>query len=130
MPTNSAAQPTTEAQNIEDLIARGLFFPSVEPGIYGRGVIFDHVRNGFSALVSRIAAPDRSEAPRFPPGIPRRTLEKAGYLGSFPRVCGVVYSFAGKDAAAIDVAERAASGEDWTHHLSPTGVTMVPAACY
>src|SRR6185312_3802162 len=110
MTTISAARPTTgveysEAQYIDDLIAHGHFIASGEPGIYGRGMIFEQVRNGFSALVSRMAAPDRSETPRFPPVIPRRTLEKAGYLGSFPQLCGVVYSFAGKDAAAIDVAE-------------------------
>src|SRR3569833_3057058 len=104
MTTLSAPQPApdvkySEARYTEELIAHGHFIPSGEPGIYGRGVIFEQVRNGFSALVSRIAAPDRSEAPRFPPVIPRRTLEKAGYLGSFPRVCGVVDSFAGKDAA-------------------------------
>ncbi|HEU5022298.1 MAG TPA: amino acid--[acyl-carrier-protein] ligase [Bryobacteraceae bacterium] len=130
MTTMSAVQPTAQAKYIEDLIAHGHFIPSGEPGIYGRGMIFEQVRNGFSALVSRVSTPDRAETPRFPPVIPRRTLEKAGYLGSFPQLCGVVYSFAGKDADAIDIAERASAGEDWTHHLSPTGVTMVPAACY
>ena len=76
MTTISAAQPTTEAQYIEDLIARGHFIPSGEPGIYGRGVIFEQVRNGFCALVSRIAAPVRSDAPRFPPNKPHQTHKK------------------------------------------------------
>jgi seryl-tRNA synthetase len=45
-------------------------------------------------------------------------------------LCGVIYSFAGKDAAALDLAERAGRGEDWGMHLSMTDVVMVPAACY
>lgn len=126
----SAVQTTAEAQYVEELISHGHFIPSGEPGVYGRGMMFEQVRNGFSALVSRVCAGDHAETPRFPPLIPRRTLEKAGYLGSFPQLCGVVYSFAGNDAAAVRVAERAERGEDWTEQLSPTGVTLVPAACY
>lgn len=130
MITTTAAQTTAEAQYIEDLIAYGHFIPSGEPGVYGRGMIFEEVRTGFSALVTRISAGDHPETPRFPPVIPRRTLEKAGYLGSFPQLCGVVYSFEGNDLSAVKVAERAERGEDWSSYLSPTGITMVPAACY
>src|ERR1700749_4149617 len=105
MTTTSATQTTAEAQYIEELISYGHFLPSGEPGIYGRGMMFEQVRNGFSSLVTRISASDQAETPRFPPVIPRRTLEKAGYLGSFPQLCGVVYSFAGNDASAVKVAE-------------------------
>ncbi len=66
----------------------------------------------------------------FPPVIPRRTLEKAGYLKSFPQLCGAIYSFAGNDRAALDLAERAQRGNDWSGHLSMTDVVLVPAACY
>ncbi|MEO8052804.1 MAG: amino acid--[acyl-carrier-protein] ligase [Acidobacteriota bacterium] len=114
----------------EDLIRHGHFLPSGEPGIYGRGMVFEEVRNRFDELVTRICAPDKPETPRFPPVIPRRTLEKAGYLKSFPQLCGAVYSFAGKEAAALDLAERASNGKDWSHHLTMTDVVLVPAACY
>jgi seryl-tRNA synthetase len=57
-------------------------------------------------------------------------LERAGYLKSFPQLCGVVYSFAGKEAAALDLAERAGRGDDWSMYLSTTDVVLVPAACY
>ena len=42
----------------------------------------------------------------------------------------MIYSFTGKDAADLDLAERAANGQDWGMHLSMTDVVMVPAACY
>src|SRR5579863_3790165 len=114
----------------EELIRHGHFLPSGEPGIYGRGMVFENVRNRLDDLITRISAPDRPETLRFPPIIPRRTLEKAGYLKSFPQLCGAVYSFAGKEAAALDLAERASRGEEWSQHLSMTGVVLVPAACY
>jgi seryl-tRNA synthetase len=115
---------------LQDLVSHGHFLPSDEPGVYGRGAVFERIREGFDALVTRICAPDCAETPRFPPVIPRRTLEKAGYLNSFPQLCGVVFSFCGNDSAGVDLAERARRGDDWSGCLSPTGVTLVPAACY
>jgi len=120
----------TQQQFLDELVQHGHFFPSGEKGVYGRGMIFEEVRNRFDEFVTRVGADDKPERPRFPPIIPRRTLEKAGYLKSFPQLCGVIYSFAGKDAAALDLAERAAHGQDWSMHLSMTDVVMVPAACY
>jgi len=120
----------TQQQFLDELVQHGHFFPSGEKGVYGRGMIFEEVRNRFDEFVTRVGADDKPERPRFPPIIPRRTLEKAGYLKSFPQLCGVIYSFAGKDAAALDLAERAAQGQDWSMHLSMTDAVMAPAACY
>jgi seryl-tRNA synthetase len=127
----SAAQGTAgERIFLEDLIRYGHFIPLGEPGIYGRGEIFEEVRNRFDDLVTRVGAGDYPERLRFPPVIPRRTLEKAGYLKSFPHLCGAVFSFAGNHSAAVDLAERADRGERWGMHLSMTDVALVPAACY
>lgn len=126
----AVAGTTTEQEFLEELVRRGHFLPSGEPGIYGRGMVFENVRNRFDDLVSRVCAEDKAEAPRFPPIISRRTLEKAGYLKSFPQLCGAVFSFAGTQSAALDLAERAGRGEEWGQHLSMTNAVMVPAACY
>jgi len=125
-----AAGTSGQQKFLEELIRHGHYLPSGEPGIYGRGMAFEEVRNRFDDLVSRVCAPDKPEMPRFPPIIPRRTLEKAGYLKSFPQLCGAVFSFAGKEAAALDLAERASRGDDWSQYLSMTDVVLVPAACY
>jgi seryl-tRNA synthetase len=126
----AAAGTSTQQQFLDELIEHGLFLPSGEMGVYGRGMLFEEVRNRFDELVTRTGAEDRAETPRFPPVIPRRTLEQAGYLKSFPQLCGAIYSFAGNNAAALDLAERAQRGEDWSMHLSMTDVVLVPAACY
>ncbi|HLH40578.1 MAG TPA: amino acid--[acyl-carrier-protein] ligase [Bryobacteraceae bacterium] len=126
----TAAPLSTESRFLDDLILHGHFLPTGEPGLYGRGMVFEDVRARFDALVTRIHAADRPETPRFPPLIPRRTLEQAGYLNSFPHLCGVVFSFEGGEPAALKLAERAKNGGDWTSLLSATGVALAPAACY
>ncbi len=126
----TAAPLSTESRFLGDLIAHGHFLPTGEPGLYGRGMVFEDVRARLDALVTRIHAADRPETPRFPPLIPRRTLERAGYLNSFPHLCGVVFSFEGDAPAALKLAEQAKNGGDWTGLLSATGLALVPAACY
>jgi seryl-tRNA synthetase len=127
----SVATGTSEQQAfLLELIAHGLYLPSGEPGIYGRSSVFEQVRTGFDALVSRTAAPDSADTPRFPPIIPKRTLERAGYLKSFPNLCGSVFSFAGNEFGALDLVDRAQRGDDWSMHLQQTDVVLVPAACY
>jgi seryl-tRNA synthetase len=127
----STAIGTAEEQEfLKQLIANGHILPSGEPGIYGRGMVFEDVRNHFDALVTRTGAADMPERPRFPPVIPKSTLEKAGYLKSFPHLCGAIFSFAGKETEAMTLVERASKGDDWSMHLSMTDVVLVPAACY
>jgi seryl-tRNA synthetase len=125
---SAAANP--RQQFLHELISHGLFLPSGEPGIYGRGEAFERVRTALDDLITRTGAADRPERPRFPPVIPRSILEKVGYLKSFPQLCGCVFSFAGNRAAALEMAERAGRSEDWSGYLSATNVTLVPAACY
>jgi seryl-tRNA synthetase len=119
-----------EHQFLKELVAHGLFLPSGEPGVYGRGMTFEDVRNRFDALVTRTGMPDQPERPRFPPIIPKKTLEKAGYLKSFPHLCGAVFSFAGNEIESHSLVECASKGGDWSSFLSMTDVVLVPAACY
>ena len=127
---STAAGITTQQKFLDELIAHGHFVPSGEPGLYGRGMVFEQVRNAVDALVTRFSAADRPETPRFPPLMPKRILEKAGYLRSFPQLCGTVFSFSGGDSEAVEIAERAGRHEDWSGCLSGTEVVLVPAACY
>ena len=115
---------------LSQLVERKLFLPSGEPGVFGRGMEFERVRTAVDSLITSVSAPDSPETPRFPPLIPKRTLERAGYLKSFPNLCGAVFSFKGNEAAALDLLERANKGDDWSMHLSMTDVVLTPAACY
>jgi seryl-tRNA synthetase len=127
---STAVGTAGEQDLLQQLVSHRHFLPSGEPGIYGRGEVFEDVRSRFDALVTRAGASDKPETPRFPPLIPKRTLEKSGYLKSFPHLCGVVFSFAGNEAAALDLVERANRGDDWSAHLAMRDVVLVPAACY
>jgi seryl-tRNA synthetase len=130
MNTVVALERETQQEFLSQLIDCKLFIPSGEPGVYGRGMEFERVRTAVDCLITSISAPDCPETPRFPPIIAKRTLERAGYLKSFPNLCGAVFSFTGKESAALDLLERADRGDDWGVHLSMTEVALTPAACY
>ncbi len=124
------SQISTRQEFLAQLIENSLIIPSGEPGLFGRGMEFERVRTAVDYLITSLSAQDSPETPRFPPLIPRRTLERAGYLKSFPNLCGAVFSFKGGESAALDLLERANRGGDWSMHLSMTDVVLTPAACY
>jgi len=119
-----------EAEFLDELLEHGLLVDMGAPGVYGRGAVFEEVRVGFDALVTRIAAADGSEALRFPPLMPRHHLESTGYLGTFPHLAGTIFAFEGSDGDAVEQAERACRHEDWSAHQAMTELALVPAACY
>ncbi len=112
------------------LVAHGLIIPSGALGAFGRGPVFEQVLEGFNASVSRLSRHDGAELQSHPPIIDRALLEKVNYLDSFPHLCGAIHSFSGNALQALALAERAASGQPWGELLTPTGVTLNPAACY
>lgn len=126
----TAVDITTEQKFLEDLISAGHLLPSGEPGIFGRGAIFEDVRTGVDALVTRAGAQDRAEILRFPPVMPKCTLESSGYLKSTPQLCGAIFSFEGSEADARELAGAANTNQAWGRYLTLTNVVLVPAACY
>lgn len=126
----TAVDITTEQKFLQDLISAGHLLPSGEPGIFGRGAIFEDVRTGVDALVTRAGAQDRAEILRFPPVMPKCTLETSGYLKSTPQLCGAIFSFEGSEADARELAGAANSSESWGRYLTLTNAVLVPAACY
>ena len=117
---------------LEELTANGLLIPSGVPGVYGRGAEFESLRLALDSLVTRSAIDDvvRVERMAFPPVIPRRQLEEIGYLGSFPHLAGSIFSFAGDEDQAVELAEQAAAHADWSAFQTQTDLVLVPAACY
>jgi seryl-tRNA synthetase len=125
-------RPTSgeEAQFLAQLIERGLLIESGLPGLYGHGEGFEDVRSRFEALITREALAGGAERLRFSPLLPRRQLERSGYLASFPHLAGTVYAFEGGDAEAIEQSERASRGENWDEFQRMTDLALMPAACY
>jgi seryl-tRNA synthetase len=99
-------------------------------GLYGRAGVFEEVIDGFEAAVTRIAVGDRATRIHFPPGMPRKNLEKAGYLKSFPQLAGCVHSFMGDTADHAKLVGMIEQGQDWTEMQDVTEVALTPAACY
>jgi seryl-tRNA synthetase len=98
---------------LSDLFEHGLLVETGVPGVYGSGREFERVRLSFDDLVTRAAAGDEPEALRFPPVVPRRQLEDAGFFNSFPHLVGTVFALQGDE-----LQERA------------TDLALLPAACY
>jgi seryl-tRNA synthetase len=99
-------------------------------GLYGRAGVFEDVIDRFEQAVTRMAADDDATRIHFPPGMPRKNLEKAGYLKSFPQLAGCVHSFMGGTADHAKLVGMLDRGEDWTEMQDVTEVALTPAACY
>ena len=122
----------TEAETafLAELTAAGLLIESGVPGVYGRGSVFEDVREGADALITRHAADDDSERLRFPPVLPKRNLEDTGYLNSFPHLGASVFGFEGSEGDAKSLAAAARAHEDWSGFQGQTDLVLTPAACY
>ncbi|MGI8623153.1 MAG: amino acid--[acyl-carrier-protein] ligase [Solirubrobacteraceae bacterium] len=119
-----------EAAYLADLVEAGLLIECEVPGVYGRNATFEEVRTGVDDLVSRHAALDGAEQLRFPPVLPRRQLERAGYLRSFPHLAGSVFGFSGSEREAAELSARADAHADWSDLQVQTDLVLTPAACY
>jgi seryl-tRNA synthetase len=119
-----------QAEFLAELVAHGLLVESGVPGVYGRAGAFERVRGAFDALVTRTADVDAPERMAFPPLLPRRQLEKIGYLKSFPHLAGTIFAFGGDEDQAAVQEERAERHEDWSEFQSMTDLVLTPAACY
>ena len=114
----------------DELVRSRLILPSGVPGVWARGEAFESVLLRFDARVHALAAADGAERLHFPPLIPRRLLERSGYLESFPHLAGTVFSFTGTEAEARELGRRAGAGEPWAELQTQTEVALTPAACY
>jgi seryl-tRNA synthetase len=114
----------------DELVRHRLIVPSGVPGVWGRSEVFESVLRRFDQRVSALAAAEGSERLHFPPLVPRRLLERTGYLDSFPHLAGSVFSFTGSEAQSRELGRRAKDGEPWAELVTQTDVALPPAACY
>jgi seryl-tRNA synthetase len=115
---------------LDELIAEGLFITSGVDGVYGRNRVFEEVIGAVDSLLFREGQADGAEVVRFPPIVPRATLEKTGYLTTFPHLTGSVFEFGGSEADAAELGVRAQQHADWTEFLSAADLMLLPASCY
>lgn len=114
----------------DTLVARGLLLPGGVRGVFGRSRVFEDVVRGIQACASRTARPLSPEVVHFPPVLARAHYCCVNHVHNFPNLMGSVHSFGGGDREHAELLRRFEAGEDWTRDLEPTGVMMMPAACY
>jgi len=117
-----------EPEHLDGIVSR-LFAPSGVDGVYGRTGAYESVIEALSALISRHRL-EQSEVFRFPPVMPRASLEKQGYLKSFPNLIGAVSTLTGTERQIVRSACKHEEGGDWTEDLKPSDLVLAPAACY
>jgi seryl-tRNA synthetase len=113
-----------------ELVAAGLLIPLGEPGLYGRSGVFEGVIEHFEDLLTNLTKPTRPEVMRFPPLFARKHYMALDHIETFPNLMGSVHSFTGKDREHIEMLRKRDAGEEWTRDLTPSGVMLIPAACY
>ncbi len=124
------AASAEQAALLDELLSRRLLIATGVPGVFGRGADFEDVRAAVADMVSRAAGVEAPERMRFPPVLPRRDLERVGYLKSFPHLAGSIFAFEGTEAQALEQQEHAGRHEDWSEHQHMTDLVLTPAACY
>ena len=73
-----------------------LFHPTGVAGVYGRRGAYEDVVERLAAFISGHRE-DGTEVMRFPPVMSRRTLERSGYLKSFPNLLGCMCALGGTE---------------------------------
>jgi len=112
-----------------DGMARRLFTPSGVDGVYGRTGEYESVIEALAALITQ-HRPDGAEIFRFPPVMSRTSLERQGYLKSFPNLIGAVCCLEGSEREITRSANKNDSGGSWTEDVVPSDLVLAPAACY
>lgn len=119
--------------------------PSVDPGVeFGDGrpmtteaagvylfpgsfeTIIALLRQGITAL----AVDEPFQRLAIPPVISRRTIERAGYVKTFPQLLGTVHSYAGDSRTWGKLAPLVDEGGPWYSEQQISDLVLLPAACY
>ena len=115
---------------LNSLIEAGVILSVDVDGVYGRGAAFENVLAGLDRLMDATGRDLGAEVIRLPPVMPRRTLERSGYLNGFPHFAGTVHCFCGDDAAHGGMLKCLEAGDDWTGGQIASDLVLTPAACY
>jgi seryl-tRNA synthetase len=111
------------------LVEHGLFIPTGVPGLYGHGVAYEAVIEGFNRYFSEHTRADAPAHVHFPPVMPRPNLERIGYLESFPHLAGLIFSFSGNEVDHLKLLTALRDGESYAASVNMTDIVMTSATC-
>ena len=108
----------------------GLLIATGVDGVYGRSGVYESVVDALDRLVLRVGADQAATSVRFPPVMAWATLERNGYLESFPDQLGSVHSFRGDEGQHAELLRRVEDHEDRSPLLATTDMALCPAVCH
>jgi seryl-tRNA synthetase len=112
------------------LLDAGLLVDGGVPGLYLRSFDYENIITGITRHVSAAGSDEKFVQLYAPPVIARSTIERTGYLSSFPDLIGLVSIFDGTEFDHMKMLERLDSGEEWGQSLTPSDVALSSAACH
>lgn len=115
---------------LDDLLRRGVLIPGGVAGVYGRGALLEALLDRLAASITRRGRTPDTLVLRFPPVISRQTIERCGYLHTFPQLAGSIHTFRGGPDEHARLTQAVARGEDWGRYQTLADVALTPAACY
>lgn len=98
-------------------------------GVHLSPAPFERIVAALRCAVDAMAAGETDEVFAAPPVIARATVERAGYVRSFPHLLGSVHCFGG-DRRDWQQLVKLADGGDWHRAQQITDLVLLPAACY
>jgi seryl-tRNA synthetase len=114
----------------DELVAAGLLVDGGVDGVVHRSFTFERVVTAVSSYVSAAGADEEMPRLHLGPLQARTTLEKSGYVTSFPNLVGVVTSFAGGEPDVPAFLEAVEAGAPWLDAFAPTDVALCSAGCH
>src|SRR5262249_19149008 len=80
--------------------------------------------------IAALAADEPLRRLAIPPVISRRTIERAGYVKTFPHLLGTVHSYAGDAKHWGTLSPLVDEGGEWHAEQTISDIVLLPAACY
>lgn len=114
----------------DELLQSGLLREGGVSGLYHRSSIFERIARGVEAYVSRAGTRADMERLFFSQVMARSTLEKSGYLTSFPDLVGSVTSYTGGEANVASLQQALDQHGEWADEFAPTDLALCSAACH
>lgn len=100
------------------------------PGVYLFPDGFEKVIGLLRQRIASLAVDEPFRRLAIPPVISRRTIERAGYVKTFPQLLGTVHSYAGDAKTWSSLVPLVDGGGDWHAEQRISDIVLLPAACY
>jgi seryl-tRNA synthetase len=126
--SGGAGEPWTSFRT--ELLTAGLLIATGVDGVYGRSGTYESVVDALDRLVLRVGADQAATSVRFPPVMAWATLERNGYLESFPDQLGSIQSFRGDESQHAELLRRVENHGDRSSLLATTDMALCPAVCH